>query len=310
MSVRMRLGARTSAAAVALAVPISMGAVTPVSTAMTSMSSPRLPRCLVCSSASSASPRRPRLVRDRLAGPSSSRSPRASTPAATLPQPRLPGLRPADRAADHDRRRPRAAHPRRPAPQDLRRSAKGSHTWTAQRAGLARPAVGRAARLQATPRTPSARSRPGCQMPWTLLAGIGRVESDHGRYGGSVLGSDGVSRPAIIGVALNGKGPVAAIRDTDDGRSTATRSGTARSARCSSSRRPGRAPAATATATAAVNPNDIDDAALAAAAYLCSGSGRSSTDAAAERRSSATTRPTTTSTWCWRSSAATAPASS
>ena len=39
MSVRMRLGARTSAAAVVLAVPISMGAVTPVSTAMTSVAS-------------------------------------------------------------------------------------------------------------------------------------------------------------------------------------------------------------------------------------------------------------------------------
>ena len=58
---------------------------------------------------------------------------------------------------------------------------------------------------------------PGCNLPWTLLAGIGRVESDHGRYGGSVLGNDGVPRPAIVGVALNGKGPVAAICDTDNG---------------------------------------------------------------------------------------------
>ena len=60
-------------------------------------------------------------------------------------------------------------------------------------------------------------STPGCHLPWTLLAGIGRVESDHGRYGGSVLGNDGVPRPAIVGVALNGKGPVAAIHDTDHG---------------------------------------------------------------------------------------------
>jgi membrane-bound lytic murein transglycosylase B len=48
---------------------------------------------------------------------------------------------------------------------------------------------------------------PACHLPWTLLAAIGRVESDHGRYGGSVLATDGVSRPEIIGVALNGKGP-------------------------------------------------------------------------------------------------------
>ena len=58
---------------------------------------------------------------------------------------------------------------------------------------------------------------PGCHLGWTLLAGIGRVESDHGRFGGSVLGNDGVPRPAIVGVPLNGKGPVAAIHDTDGG---------------------------------------------------------------------------------------------
>ena len=68
-----------------------------------------------------------------------------------------------------------------------------------------------------TPPAPSTRADPGCHLPWTLLAGIGRVESDHGRYGGSVLGNDGVPRPAIVGVALNGKGPVAAIHDTDNG---------------------------------------------------------------------------------------------
>ena len=48
---------------------------------------------------------------------------------------------------------------------------------------------------------------PGCRLPWTLLAAVGRVESDHGRYGGSVLGLDGRPRPAIIGVALDGVGP-------------------------------------------------------------------------------------------------------
>jgi len=59
---------------------------------------------------------------------------------------------------------------------------------------------------------------PDCQVPWTLLAAIGRVESDHGRYDGAALGDDGVSSPRIIGVPLNGVGPVAAIRDTDNGR--------------------------------------------------------------------------------------------
>ncbi len=123
---------------------------------------------------------------------------------------------------------------------------------------------------------------PSCQLPWTLLAGIGRVESDHGRYGGSVLSTDGVSRPAIIGVALDGKGPVAAIRDSDDGRmdkdtvwdravgpmqfipttwAYAGRDG---------------------DGDGKQNPHDLDDAALAAAGYLCSGSGSVLDDATAK----------------------------
>jgi hypothetical protein len=118
-----------------------------------------------------------------------------------------------------------------------------------------------------------ARTEPGCQMPWTLLAGIGRVESDHGRYGGSVLDSQGVSHPAIRGVALNGVGPVAAIPDSDDGRFDKDTvwdravgpmqfiPGTWRWA--------GRDGDGDGIAT----PNDLDDAALAAAAYLCPSSG-------------------------------------
>ena len=52
---------------------------------------------------------------------------------------------------------------------------------------------------------------------------------------------------------------------------TTTPATTARSARCSSSPRPGRSSAWTPTATAPRNPQDIDDAALATAVYLCSG---------------------------------------
>jgi membrane-bound lytic murein transglycosylase B len=59
--------------------------------------------------------------------------------------------------------------------------------------------------------------RPACGLGWPLLAGIGRVESDHGRFAGAVLHADGVSSPRIIGIALNGVG-TALIRDTDDGR--------------------------------------------------------------------------------------------
>lgn len=58
---------------------------------------------------------------------------------------------------------------------------------------------------------------PACHLTWPLLAAIGRVESDHGRFAGAVLYTDGRSYPRIIGIPLNGDG-TALIRDTDGGR--------------------------------------------------------------------------------------------
>ena len=46
---------------------------------------------------------------------------------------------------------------------------------------------------------------PSCGIDWSLLAGIGREESDHGRFAGAVLHADGTSTPQIIGPALDGK---------------------------------------------------------------------------------------------------------
>jgi len=57
---------------------------------------------------------------------------------------------------------------------------------------------------------------PGCGVPWSLLAGIGRIESRHGSYGGSVLEASGATAPNIIGIPLDGNG-VARITDTDGG---------------------------------------------------------------------------------------------
>jgi membrane-bound lytic murein transglycosylase B len=65
--------------------------------------------------------------------------------------------------------------------------------------------------------TREASRTPACGLAWPLLAGIGRVESNHGRFAGAVLHSDGVSTPRIVGIPLNGSG-TALIRDTDGGR--------------------------------------------------------------------------------------------
>ncbi|MCW2793133.1 MAG: Membrane-bound lytic murein transglycosylase B-like protein [Nocardioides sp.] len=54
----------------------------------------------------------------------------------------------------------------------------------------------------------------GCGIGWTTLAGIGWVESHHGTIGGRTLGDDGRSSTPILGPALDGKGKFAAIRST------------------------------------------------------------------------------------------------
>jgi hypothetical protein len=56
-----------------------------------------------------------------------------------------------------------------------------------------------------------------CNLSWWMIAGVARIESRHGRYGGRSLQADGrVDRP-IIGIALDGGPGVRAMVDTDDG---------------------------------------------------------------------------------------------
>jgi len=50
-------------------------------------------------------------------------------------------------------------------------------------------------------------------LSWTVLAGIGKVESNHGRYGGAIVDHDGNVTPPIIGIPLNGRNDTAAIPD-------------------------------------------------------------------------------------------------
>lgn len=55
-------------------------------------------------------------------------------------------------------------------------------------------------------------------LPWSVLAAIGRIESNHGRFGGGQLQPDGRIDPPIIGIALDGTRGTARILDTDGGR--------------------------------------------------------------------------------------------
>ena len=61
------------------------------------------------------------------------------------------------------------------------------------------------------------RDNPGCGLDWTILAGIGRVESRHGTYGGTKLDHHGRGEDPIIGIALNGRFETAIVGDSDAG---------------------------------------------------------------------------------------------
>ncbi|BBH17768.1 hypothetical protein Back2_20550 [Nocardioides baekrokdamisoli] len=103
----------------------------------------------------------------------------------------------------------------------------------------------------------------GCQMPWQILAGIGLIESNHGRAQHNTLTVQGISMPGIFGPALNGQNGFALIRDDNgdfaraEGPMQFIPSTWAVVARSATGKTP--------------NPQNINDAALSAAAYLCHG---------------------------------------
>ena len=63
----------------------------------------------------------------------------------------------------------------------------------------------------------TAETDPSCGIEWELLAGIGRVESRHGTFGGTRLTAEGETEERIIGIPLNGGNNTAVITDTDGG---------------------------------------------------------------------------------------------
>jgi membrane-bound lytic murein transglycosylase B len=151
-------------------------------------------------------------------------------------------------------------------------SPKGTRVWTVSAlSDHDVPAAAKRAYRRAAAQM--AGSDPGCALPWTLLAAVGRVESDHGRYGGARLGNDGVSRPRIIGIQLNGNGPVAAIRDTDEGALDGDKVWDRAVGPMQFIPSTWASAARDGDGDGRKSPHDLDDAAAAAAAYLCSGSG-------------------------------------
>ena len=118
--------------------------------------------------------------------------------------------------------------------------------------------------------TVEAHDAPTCGISWEILAGIGLVESDHGRSGGSGNPSwSGVATPAILGPVLNGQGGFPVIKDTDHG--VLDSDGLYDRAVGPMQFLPAtwREYNPATSAANAPNPENISDAASAAARYLC-----------------------------------------
>lgn len=166
-----------------------------------------------------------------------------------------------------------AAAPAEPAPSPAGTPVPGipsvDATWladTAARTGLPSPALLAYARAHLRAQT----EQPSCGIGWTTLAGLGWVESHHGTIDGRTLLADGRSSRAILGPQLDGSGAVRAMPATPQ--STALHGnprwehavGPLQFLASSWERWGGDG-----DGDGTVDPHDLDDAAWAAARYLC-----------------------------------------
>ena len=113
-------------------------------------------------------------------------------------------------------------------------------------------------------------SQPSCGLHWTTLAGIGKVESQHGQEH-ATLAPDGKALPPIIGAPLNGGDGHAAVPDTDHGRVDGDPVWDRAVGPMQFIPSTWNKYAVDADGDGVADINDINDAALAAGRYLCAG---------------------------------------
>lgn len=117
------------------------------------------------------------------------------------------------------------------------------------------------------------REMPSCRLNWATLAGIGWVESRHGTLHGARLDRSGVAHPAIVGPALDGTPPFGRLPDTDHGRLDGDPTWDHAVGPLQFTPGTWRRWASDGDGDGVRNPQDIDDAALAAGRYLCASGG-------------------------------------
>ncbi len=142
------------------------------------------------------------------------------------------------------------------------------HDWAAQRA----PALGipvTALEAYAYAARVAEVENPNCHIAWTTLAGIGMVESHHGTYRGATIAPNGDVTPPIRGVRLDGTAGNLLIPDTDGG----AMDGDSHMDRAMGPMQfipeTWKLYGVDANNDGVISPDNIDDAALSAAGYLC-----------------------------------------
>ena len=113
-----------------------------------------------------------------------------------------------------------------------------------------------------------AEQSPQCHLGWNTLAAIGHIESDDGRHGGAVLSDDGYSSVPIIGPKLDG-GAFAGIHDSDGGVWDGDTVWDHAVGPFQFIPQTWRTWGADGNGDGRADPNQMDDAALTAARYLC-----------------------------------------
>lgn len=144
------------------------------------------------------------------------------------------------------------------------------HEWAAERAPAlkipvtALEAYAYAARVAEV-------ENPKCHLSWTTLAGIGQIESHHGTYSHATLARNGDTYPPIRGVRLDGSGGTLRIVDSEASvHALADDDGVVRAmGPMQFIPETWRLYGVDANNDGVISPDNIDDAALSAAGYLC-----------------------------------------
>ena len=190
------------------------------------------------------------------------------TPASSSPGNQLPGGPLPEGFTDPSPTATPLPKPTGPVQTQRGRPADALSTWAVNLSDLGIPQV--ALQAYGYAETVVSRTQPNCHLSWTLLAGIGAVESNHGRHGGANLLADGSSQPKIVGVQLSGA-TTERITDTDQGKLDGDPQFDRAVGAMQFIPATWKTWAVDADNDGKADPYDLDDAALSAAYYLCAG---------------------------------------